>query len=1021
MMKRKRLLIWAISVPAVVVIITAFIPAILSTDAGCRYVLRRVSESAAPYKIQAESWSFSWFSGIRAEGLSVKGPEVDISVEHAKTSAGIVSASRMNLGEIKVSGMDAAILVPPAVAESEPIHEPSSTDQNRGTASTTRPDAKGSRAAASGPADDSPSIPENLKFSLTLEKSSLEITSGKDVFAFSDINSHVACNGLDKPLKVQISARERGGKGTINVRSDLVLGGGQIDPSKIAIDSDIGISSFNLASVSAVASTFPGAPAFSGTLDVSGHIRFKGTEEVNVKADVRVADLKMHGGLLGSDKPEFELITIGVDAELSGKNLTIRKLEADAPFLILTATGHLDGLDADVPAGSIQCRGHLDIASLAQQFPATMKLNSDLKIQKARLAISANVDSDPKAITMSFNANLPSIDAVREGKAVGLDQPVSMGGRAVLESGKFRIEDLSLVSSFASCKGKGSIDDFNLLMESDLGAASSELSRFVDTGGVSARGGIKVSVRLVSMPDAKRRVMAKLNVADLIVQAHTPAPLKLESLSATVGATIPDGPISPASGLTDIAVTINSTVFSNAASVASISMPEGKSDPDVVDARITGGCDLAGIMSLLRGMGLVTDAPAVSGRMSISSSVSATDGKWQLPLKLDVKGLSVKKDALSVEEPEVTLEFAGAFDGDTMGLTADKVSLSAQLASLQMRGRASDLGGLSLCDLAGSLTVDFSRLSALIRMFSGLELTMTGRKTGNFSFRVPLGQSGAVLSSMLADAAMKVPEVVFMGVSASFVDMTVAASNGVTRAQLKVPVNGGTVDIRPVISSKGGVQILTVADNSRIMDKVELTDAMVAEMLAKIHPILKGCAVVAGDVGLVIDHCTVPLGPEMNQEMTVAGRFEMNDVVLTPDGLLKEVMELLDLEPKPVTVPKDALSFKVQNGRIEPSPLVIKTHDFTLTFGGWIGADGSLHYTAEIPVNEKMVKPEYFKYVKNVKLKLEIGGTVDKPALGKEQFAKALGGLLEDAAIDVGSELLKDASEKLLKGLFEKM
>jgi hypothetical protein len=96
----------------------------------------------------------------------------------------------------------------------------------------------------------------------------------------------------------------------------------------------------------------------------------------------------------------------------------------------------------------------------------------------------------------------------------------------------------------------------------------------------------------------------------------------------------------------------------------------------------------------------------------------------------------------------------------------------------------------------------------------------------------------------------------------------------------------------------------------------------------------------------------------------------------------------------------------------------VRMKDFVITFSGWVGLDGKLSYVAEVPVTEKMVGTNYFKYVRNVRLKLPIGGTVDRPVLGRQQLKQASADLIKDIVIEAGTDALVEAAGKALEDLF---
>lgn len=429
--------------------------------------------------------------------------------------------------------------------------------------------------------------------------------------------------------------------------------------------------------------------------------------------------------------------------------------------------------------------------------------------------------------------------------------------------------------------------------------------------------------------------------------------------------------------------------------------------------------DLSGLLKII---GVMKEDVSVSGAFQLDGTCSLKESEWSLPLAFSGKDVRVSAGTLLLEEPSVDIALDGKFMPKIKKLVITKLDLVSMTAGLHLSGEVARVDTDKAAGFSGVLDLDYDRINNLIKMFSGLNIIIGGKDRSDFKFKGVLGKKDdpGFWNTIEGDFPLNVPVFSFMGLSASNVQMHATAHRGVVRFPFKCGVNGGEVTLDPTIRTEKRRSVLKLPSDSRVMNHVAVTDELVTELLARIHPVLRGSGVVSGDIGLVLQHCVVPLDEKMKEDMRIAGSFDLNNLVLTPTGLLKDIIELCRLEPKSVTVPRDALSFTVEKGILKPSPLYINGDNFSLTFAGYIGLGGELHYTVEVPVHENMVPAEVYKYVKNVKLRLEIGGTVSNPKLGREQFLKALGNLAKDAAVEAGKEAFKSSGEKLLKGLLDK-
>jgi hypothetical protein len=122
------------------------------------------------------------------------------------------------------------------------------------------------------------------------------------------------------------------------------------------------------------------------------------------------------------------------------------------------------------------------------------------------------------------------------------------------------------------------------------------------------------------------------------------------------------------------------------------------------------------------------------------------------------------------------------------------------------------------------------------------------------------------------------------------------------------------------------------------------------------------------------------------------------------------------LPARSVKVAEQEIAFRVEDGRIHPSPLALTIDGHALALTGSVGLDATLDYKATIPVTADLVGREAFRLLEGATLALGIGGTVSRPALAGDAFAKAMASLVKAAAANIvreeGREAVRDLQER---------
>ncbi len=112
---------------------------------------------------------------------------------------------------------------------------------------------------------------------------------------------------------------------------------------------------------------------------------------------------------------------------------------------------------------------------------------------------------------------------------------------------------------------------------------------------------------------------------------------------------------------------------------------------------------------------------------------------------------------------------------------------------------------------------------------------------------------------------------------------------------------------------------------------------------------------------------------------------------------------------------------RVENGRVHHQNFSMKLGGYTIATSGSVGFDNTLDLIADVPIPGGLPglknSPLLAKALTGKRVQVPIKGTLAKPALDPKLFQAAVAKLVQDAAKDVGKELLNKELEKLFPGM----
>jgi hypothetical protein len=455
-----------------------------------------------------------------------------------------------------------------------------------------------------------------------------------------------------------------------------------------------------------------------------------------------------------------------------------------------------------------------------------------------------------------------------------------------------------------------------------------------------------------------------------------------------------------------------------------LDLPQFKLDrwdrtPPALEGAGTARIDVARLLAQLPGFVALQPGAAVSGGLDARFGIQAGATARAVSFEGTSRELAFRMPTGQVlAEPGLKVVLKADQDIASSDLVMKDIQLVSSAVGCSATGSLVNLA--STCDLGlnGMLECDFKRIGELIALFTGTQLDMTGKKPQPFAVKASLASKDTqeLLARLKAELGVYMAQCSAFGVQVTNTAFAVAADKGVIRADVRSRVNDGDLKLEAAIDARGKTMLLSVPPDSKVLSDVKLTEEMMAGLIVKVHPILRGCGVKAGRIDLTLRKCAVPLDPSWTNSASVQGDLVLRDVTLGVGGAIGTLLNLVRKETDEVTISNQVVSFACADGKVETSPLIVASGDFRMSVSGHVGLDGGLKYLAEAPMTEKLVGAKRYPYVKDVVIKIPIEGTVTKPVVSSQAVETALAQAVKETAANV----LVEEGTKALEGWLQK-
>ena len=456
-----------------------FLPAILSSDTLKPRLLQTVNQHL-PGQLQVEEWTFKWFSGINARGVTYDHRQENllVTVAELKGYRGLVQLliNSGSLGGIEVVKPQVFFYL---------------SDKT--------------------PSDSSQKIESPQRAGLPAFSGILKITDGSILTVKPDQSQQVVVKDLDlfvdisdiqQPIAYRVfltsgdTVGRLAGEGTITLSRYEPL-----NLNAIKSDAKLKITNWEMGDALTILASRGNYPSGKGRLNADLTLRGSASENLDIKGQAAIKQLQLWGGPLGRDRPAVSKIDLRVDGTIVQNTLTLKQLKFQSSLANGSAMGSFTN------QGQRHLNGTVDInlAEIFTHLPHTMKLREDTTLSRGNLILSADVKSADGVAAFDSTARIDQIRGVSKGKKLSWNKPISVKARGQRDAQEIRLDNLSLRSSFLNADGRGNLSNMRMTLSADLAAALRELKKFID----------------IKEWDGSGKLFAKLQVKETSAQINT--------------------------------------------------------------------------------------------------------------------------------------------------------------------------------------------------------------------------------------------------------------------------------------------------------------------------------------------------------------------------------------------------------------------------------------------------------------------------------------------------------------------
>jgi hypothetical protein len=456
---------------------------------------------------------------------------------------------------------------------------------------------------------------------------------------------------------------------------------------------------------------------------------------------------------LSGDAISLAINSGSADVELAAGKLTIKGLALDSNLVQLSGRGSAEmstlspsalvaSLSAAGGTGEVDLSGQIDLAELTRQLPGTLRLREGTEITSGvvRASVASKLDQGERR----WQGSIKTVDlrATNAGRPIVLDQPLAVSFQLRQTATGPVIDQLVGEASFASLSGSGTLAEGTITADADLNKLAAEIGRLVDLGDSRLAGTLAANLKWSKSSGDVWKAIATARVEQFELQGAQLAPWREEDLQITAEAT---GLLGQASLQRLDAAKLTVAAAADRLEMELTEPVQKLSAESAWPAKFTLHGDLAAWAARLQPF-VPLGSWRTSGEIDASGSGRFAPSATELAdVKIQIEELAIAGPGLSLREPIVKIETAGAWDQKPQTLTLPTLTLaSSSLAfradNLRVVASPREPSATGLIDFRG----DLGKLSGWL---GDAQSPRTWQLAGAMTGRIEIGYRGQALEA----------------------------------------------------------------------------------------------------------------------------------------------------------------------------------------------------------------------------------------------------------------------------------
>ena len=697
-------------------------PSILSSGLGRSIIVGKINNSLSG-SLSIENCDLGWSQGLSCNRVVYEDSQQGIRVDIAGVtcSQGLIALliAPMNLGTVIVDKPLLALRTVPPVAVKEQ-QKSAPPEKTRAAPSGIIVTTKEKKIAKT----DKTPVWDKMAVKLQVNGATVQHVRDKGqtvLIREGSLNAILASSVVDFKLNLL----EGDGSGRV-IASGLVNLPSRPGDLMDALNTDfkLDLIDLQLEPFLALAAAQSNLPNGSARLSSEVIVKTMGVDTLAVRGSGRAQDIRLDGGFLAGDQPQFEQISVVFDVkrDTSG-NWQFSSLQLSSDFAAMAVNGNYGRQDFQVTA-----KGTVELPKLFEQLPGLFMAQEGMYLEQGSINVDVNVEKKEKQLQVIAKTVMNNLSGRQGGEPFSWDSPVNLNFEYNINNKETEIKNLTLRSPFLNVVGKGNPDNFSLNGFADLKKGVEELGKIVNIDW-DADGRMQFSAKSTATENNRYVIDVDVKIIDFSLAQKGKNVVPTHQLSLKGHLDTPKGfPQTKSEGMNlvfDLAswpLRINGTVDNIHSRNGQVS----------AGYQLQSEIQLGRITELLHNFGLLDQETTIAGIMDLYASGYLEDNRLALrELDNRIENFIVYREKKIFRDPAVRLFIARPESGAGTGSAArvcplERVSGQAAYYAeggghnyIDLHNRRIELRGLTFASNAGMVNAkrlsikDWQQLSAI--------------------------------------------------------------------------------------------------------------------------------------------------------------------------------------------------------------------------------------------------------------------------------------------------------------------